>query len=638
MRLFSHKYRMLYLIAALTLSIVMLLVSSCAEEPPPVDETENPHEALFNILYSENNHTNNLSARQARDFYANGFPSDIAATIAESPSTIDIKLTASADKSVFSAGAEYADFAAKFLRDSSLNINSKRNPVSKDSITNIGLYLSGQKLASADILIEGGERFSVKSEELYPKYIAMDYADFFKILADATQINFFSQIPQYNFAIFQDKYSDLLNLTDISADRIKTVVKPFVDKLSEVIADENIAIDYDVSVEGIPGAVFKKVSVYFASEDLRQVLTALIQTAKENSALLGLIKEKYTIIYDGLAELAEIGIIDDLYYNGLPPAENIDNLLQSSFAALEVMLGSASGLPVKALAFDFYLDGTVLKCARIGVWTVLPENANAGIAPSAEAAGAPANAGQLNTASGTGGGTPLEEISQPGSASIIQNAGNPAMTIIFKSFDDEDKWRNDSLSVIYEDENGEKNTVSLSSKLLADKSGGSDILNASFDGPALDNRIPDISVNFDWDNRERSFTFITGYRDSAEKGEQATRFSGNFTDSGAGGYDFTFELGVDDPDFESDDGSDNNTDSNINNTRASYAINMRCEGSVSIGQTEIPAPEGEDVYYLVQDSFYDGTFENIFNEFYANLIRFASANRQLLSLYGFPGF
>jgi hypothetical protein len=69
-----------------------------------------------------------------------------------------------------------------------------------------------------------------------------------------------------------------------------------------------------------------------------------------------------------------------------------------------------------------------------------------------------------------------------------------------------------------------------------------------------------------------------------------------------------------------------------------FALSVRCGGRLYFKEAEIPSLLDEEVFTLVQDSFYDGAFEKLFNEFFANLIRFASANRQLLGIYGFPGF
>ena len=677
MKPFVEKSHMFVIRTLLSVLLVLLLiaplVSSCAtsEPPPVVEETEDPHEALFNILASEKNHTSNLKLKPVQDFYINGIPVDILAKFGETPMTVELTLKASVDGEVFTEDAEYADFAAKFLKDSSLSINSKRDPPSKNSVTNFELSLSDQKLASAEILIEGGERFSLKSDELYPKYIALEYPELMKIAADTAHNPVLSSIPRENFFILQDKYIDLLSLADIDADRFKSATKPFVDKLRDVIADENISIEYDVAVDGLPGSGYKKVSAGFASEDLRQLLTALAQAAKENTALLALIKDKYAVFYECVVELAEFGIVDDAYFSGLPPVENIESLFQSSFAAFEVMLGSTAGLPIKALLFDFYLDGTTLKCVHIGAWTDLPETSPAdgagvgAVTAVTTATGANTTTFQNAGATGQNGEAPPEEETQPSSLSVIKSAGAPSISVDIKSFDDQDKWRNDSLTIIYDSTDGEdgeddvnsengkdgkdgddgvkgkngddgvKNTISLYSKLSADKTGGENILTASFTGPALSHKIPNASVNFNWDSTSRSLLFITGFLDASGKEEPLIRFNGSMTDIDSGGFGLSAEFGFNDPDVDmpkkTAGGADQDPDS-------PYAVNVRCDGRITYGQVDIPSSQGEDVLLLVQDSFYDGTFETVFNEFYENLIRFASANVQLLSLYGFPGF
>jgi len=89
-----------------------------------------------------------------------------------------------------------------------------------------------------------------------------------------------------------------------------------LDKLKDVVSEENITLEQNAPVDAAPGGHMKKLSVSLASDDLRRVLTALVQAARENAALLALIKEKYAIVYDCITELIEFGI-------GADPARHV---------------------------------------------------------------------------------------------------------------------------------------------------------------------------------------------------------------------------------------------------------------------------------------------------------------------------
>ena len=597
--------------AILVFSLCAPLFSSCSEEAPQatedddipfveedvvVIEKEDTREALFNILASENNHSSDLSIQQVREFYANGTPDTLLANLSEVPMSADITLTASVDSSIFKDDATYADFTSNFLKDASLSVRSQRDPALRNSFTNFVVSLSGQKFASADILIENGDMFGVRSEELYPKYIAIDYADLQNIIYEATDNAAIINMTYDNLFLLHENYINLLGLTELSKDQAKSITKPFIDKLRDAISEENITIEYDAAADGVAGAGLKKVSAYLAADDLKQVLTALVQVAKENTAFLAFIKDKYSVFYDSILELAELGVKSEINTADLPPADRIESLFQSSFTAFEAMLGSSADFPIKAMAFDFYLDDSILKCIEINAWTQLPDK------PDAQ-----------------------DDAPRPSSYEIIQSAGAPDLSLALKSVGEPDGARLDSLSLVFSDEGGKKNELSLESKLTADKSGGANTMNFILKGPYFNDRAPNFIIDYSWDDKTISLLLNTRTRDDSGGERPLMKLFCELVGNDSGdGFDLSLELGMNDP--------------NVDAVGQEYVVDVRCAGSLSFGYADIPSLQDEDVFLLVQDSFYDGTFETIYNEFFENLVRFASANIQLLSLYGFPGF
>ena len=716
---------------ALTLVFIFLFTlinSSCAKPEPPVEEVvevaEDPHAALFDILYENNGHSANLHLRRVRGFYTDGLPSELPAKFSASQSSIDIKLTASIDSSVFGAGAEYTDFIMKLLRDASLTVNSRRDPVLKNSITNVGISLKGQRLASADVLVEGGERIGVSLGELYPTYITLDYIDLMKIISDVTHIDALGKVTYNNVLPIGYKALELFRLADINKEQTNAVTRPFYDKLSDVLSPDHITIDYGAGLERNDGAIplhfaegeggagfggfgglggangagvegdgdifslqglnniadsaengYKKVSVSLASDDLRHVLTALVQTAKENAAFLSFIKEKYAVIYDFAVELNGFGLVMDPAFSDLPPVEGVDYLLNSLLSAFETMLGSQASLPFKAMAFDFYLDGTVLKSVDIKLWTSLPDG-------DGSASGVQIVGDDGNRPAGVGAGTGAQIVGDDGnrpvgatevtpesrtvnSVSIVQNAGPPTLHITINSFDGKDGKRHDFTTVAFVGSEGEMNTITLSSRLAGDGAEGVNIIDAVFEGPAFDG-VPSVGLVSGSSGAARAFSLYSYIKSPQGADRPLLYISGNLTEA-EDGYLFTSGLGFNDPvamniggaggmrgigasAASTVSGASTASAASTSATSASasaqnapepdnpYIINLRCDGRLTFGPAEIPLLSDEDVYPLVQDSFYDGTFEAIFNEFYTNLVRFASANKQILSLYGFPGF
>ena len=385
---FMRNFFRTCLCSALLLALLLPLAASCAKPEPPAPVEEDPFEIFYDALSSDNKFTSNIGLTRLRDFYLAGSPVALLTKYASSQATINLDVSAAIDRAVFDGNTEYADFITKFLRDATLSLNMRRDPVKRNSVTNVSVALTGQKLAGADIIVENGERFAIRSPELYPTYIALDYADLIKIISDATHNAAIGRLSSDNIPSFSDELIKIIQLTDISADQIKTVTKPLIDKSKSEVAKENITIEDGVPADGLPGAAYKRVSLSLANEDLRQMLTVLTQTAKDNGALLALIKSKYSIIYDFAGELDDLGIDTGGFLSGLPPAESLDSLFQTSFATFESMLETSAGLPIKAVRFDIYLDGNVLTSMQLDIWTVLPDGVADRDDTAADAAGA----------------------------------------------------------------------------------------------------------------------------------------------------------------------------------------------------------------------------------------------------------
>jgi len=600
-------------LAALTL-VFTLLAASCAKPAPQPEEKEDTHETLFNILYSDNNHKSNLSLNRLRGFYAGGAPSELPKLFASSHTSLELRLEAAVGDSVFDEDTEFIEFINKLLTDASIIVNSRRDPVEKNSVTNIDIMLSGQRLAGADVIIEDGERIGINLRELYPKYIALEFPDLMNIISDVTGISALGQISYDNYFPLGGRIIDLLNLTDVDRERSKSIFKPFIDRLKNIITSENIVVEHGENE-------YKKVSVNLVSEDLKRVLTALVQAAKDNPELSALIKDKYAIIYDCFVGLNEYGIKLDPGIGGLPSVDSIDGLLNSLLSALESMLGSAAELPVQALAADFHLDGVTLVSVDFKAWIELPPIED--------------NRDTDENSENNGDST-----SSP--VYIINNAGAPDIKINISSIDYADGWRTDSFTAEFSDGDGVLNAVEMTSRLSGGNTGGINHIEAIFTGPAFDGSVPCVNISYEWEGDKKSaslYSFVYGPSGAAIPLLHITGgLSGN---EGAGGYLFNAELKLNDPNALYAPASNPTGGAPAAQGAeggSGYAINLNADGMLTFGQTPIPSLRGEDVYMLVQDSFYDGTFEAIYNEFYLNLIRFASANRQILSLYGFPGF
>ena len=646
----GNPHRIPLFIAAIVLLIATLLSSSCTKptqeddntaEPPTViiEKKEDLSEAFYAILNSENKHTSNLSLDKLREFYSGGSIAPLISKLAASQSTAEMNLSATVDRAVFEsetrnaespdAGNPNADFIAKLLRDASVSIKCSGDPSSRDSMTNIALVLSGRKLVSADLHITAGERFALRSEELYPNYVAIDYSDLMKIISDATHNETLGQLPYDSLFAISGKISKLFAIANVKRDQTAQIKKPFIDKMKDTAAKENFTIEEGVSIAAAPDKKFKKVSVSLASDDLRQMLTVMAQAAKENTALAELIKEKYTIFYDFIGEMADLGLNFEQFLNSLAPVESIDGMFQSSFAAFEAMLGSAEGLPIKAVKLDLFVDGAVLNCVNISAWT------------------------KIANAPGTGDSA-LPEAAQPDSVWIVENSGEPAIFVSLSSIDGGDKIRRDSLVAEIADAGGGKNKIKLTSELGAAKNGGESKLEAVFDGPAFMNDFPNFIFKFTRDGAVKSIFIQTDLREADGGLFPLMRFNGELKESGNGNsYEFGAELALNDINVPGSGSVSNAVDAlsaskAVNALSASatpwqaggsdYAVVVKCDGTLAFGRAVIPYIDEEGMLLLDQDSFYNGVFESVAKAFQNNLILFVSANRQFLSSYGAPGF
>ena len=605
------------LLAVLT-AMTAFITLSCVKEPERQQTTttkpvviEDTYDALYQILSQENKNTSAFGLKQIRDFYSAGTPFAILTKSLTSPNALDLNLKASVDRSVFDEDAEQADFIVNLLKDASVSIKCAADPKKKNGAVNVEVILSGQRLAGAELLTEGGERFAVRSPELYPNYLAMEVDDFMKIISDAAHSNAFRQLTQKNALTVNDRYLKIIGLLEIGQERSKSILKPFIEKSRGAITKDNVVIEHDAEIEGIPDKKFKKVSVSLVSDDLHRMLTAMVQAAKENRELTALVKEKYAAVYDYLAELAEIGLDPGLSFDGMPPAENIDGMFQSTFAAFEMMLDSASELPIKAISLDLYVDGFVLNCINFKVWmNETPETAAGSQSDSkTKESQSDSKAKESQSDAGDGDGA---------------FAGEPALSVWINAYELQGGRRVDSFTASFGEAGGATSGVSLNSELIAGKNGGTNVIILSLDGPAFYGGISSVSLNYEWDRKRKSLKLTTALSDDNGEKFDVTGIKGEMTESDGGNdYEFTAELNFNDPKAP---------------TSSGYAASIWCDGRLSFKQAEIPAIDYEDSKFINQDSFYDGTFENIFNEFYSNVVRFASANRQLLGLYGFPGF
>ena len=658
-----RAFRALALCVMLAFFVAAPLAASCVkipDPPPPQPEPEvvdDPRDTLFTILSRENKHTTSLGIKRIKEFYAAAAEPGLFSRLLSSQNEIDVNLTASVSDAVISGGGEYADFVSRLLRDASLSVKCANDPATMNGMTNIGVMLSGRKLAGADILVRGGERFAIRSEELYPTYLALDYPDLMKILSDATKNDELNKLTYGSIFSLDEKLAALPGLTDVNQERSEAMMKSFVDKARDAVVKDSVTIENDVTLEGAAGRRYKKVSVALASEDLRQLLTALAQAARDDAALSALIKEKYAVIYGYASELADLGIDLGPPLNSLPPVESIEGTLQSSFAAFEVMLGSAEGLPVKAVKLELYVNGTVLECVNMDFWTA-PEGTATGTATS--------------TATGTATGAGGASAGGSGANAGGSGAGEPAFSIRLRSLDEPDGRRQDLLAAAFGAPGAEKSAVSINSELNADKNGGLNTIDVSLSGPVFANGINHINMICERGRKAKSFTLSTGMTNAAGAEMPLMRFKSAVAENENGSsYNISAELDLNDSKFltrsraagggpgdagkgdadaagtgtavknganDAGDAGDAGKGGADNDGSPAYAVSIRCEGRLTFAQVDIPPLDDENILPLTQESFYDGTINAIYDDFYANLIRFASANRQLLSLYGFPGF
>ena len=85
--------RAAFLLCALALLAAPFMTASCAKtEPPPpiVEKTEDPRDALFDILYSANGYTNNINMRRMREFYSSAIPPDLISNLTSAQSSYGV--------------------------------------------------------------------------------------------------------------------------------------------------------------------------------------------------------------------------------------------------------------------------------------------------------------------------------------------------------------------------------------------------------------------------------------------------------------------------------------------------------------------------------------------------------------------
>jgi hypothetical protein len=569
----ASRIRAMSLAVCLTLLLAFLL-SACAnpQEPKP-----DAHETFFQVLNAENQYASELGLAPLSAFYDVGASDELFQKLASAPSTTTMNLSAKVADALFPP--EATGFVLKLLQDLTLSFSSKSDPAKMNNQTNVAVMLSGRKLASADLLVESGERFGVRSEEFYPQYVAVEYEELLNIIANMTGSDEMFQLSKENFQQLGEKYLSLINLMNLSPEQVKETTKPFVDKAKEVVVKEKVTLEEGAAVEGVPDKTYTKLSLSLSADEFKQLLTALTQTAKENTALMALIKEKYTIFYDYMSALAELGGDGGALLGTMPLPENLESLIQSTLTGLETYIGSTA-MPFGDFTAALYLDGKAMKCFNVTV-----------------------------------------QISD-------ESLGMSAVSLWFKAYADADGTQNGLLVFAFNGEGGAENTATLTSVLKESQDGGSHALKLNFEGPDFVGGAAAFALDYSRTGKEESLKLESGMPDaSGGTTTPIVGFQGTLKDAGDGNnYAYTASIGANDP------------TGGIETTAGAYTVDLMLDGTVSFGDVTIPAFADEDALFLTQDNFYDGTFDAIASTVNDNISRFIQANMQLLGQYGVPGF
>ena len=360
-----------YALCFLLMFSVLLAASSCQRAPEPEDEfvptpeevyVDTPKDIFFYSMRGEKGFSLSLglpsssSVHQEISLYRAGLSRTPA------PVTSDIELTGQLNRS-FAPGTGI-EFLSSLLEDAVISVNSRLDLANAYSEFGAELALSGDKILGVE-LVSDGETLWARSDELLPEYVSFGgsmIAPLARTLGlDASIMEGLSSLYKFalNFPNHRVEGMDTLLDLVITTEQIGTLLIPYIGDLEDSVATEDFFEEDGVEIEGVPGQLYKRVSMRVGTETLGAVLAVYSERLVNDVALM----EQFTAFYNRLYDFrVSVTPPEELEQLGLIDADRAITILKEAVSALGAtakagVLGESGSLTV-----SFYYEGNTVKC------------------------------------------------------------------------------------------------------------------------------------------------------------------------------------------------------------------------------------------------------------------------------------
>ena len=368
-RLFLSPFS--YALCFLLFLAVLLAASSCQKAPEPEEDfVPTPEEVYVDTLKDIFFYT----IRGEKGFSLSlGLPSSsyvhqevglLRAGLSRSPAPVSsyIELTGQLNRNL--APGVGIEFLSRLLEDATITVNSKLDFANGYSEFGADLNLSGDKILGIELISDGASLW-VRSDELLTEYVSVGnslIAPLARTLGlDASIIEglssgytFASDFPNYRVE-GTEALLDLVKTTE----QIGSLLFSYIDDLEDSVEADDFSEEESIEIEGVPGQLYKRVSMSVGTETLGAVLAAYSERLVNDVALLEQFMTFYNRLYDFRVsvtppeELEQLGLID---------ADRAITILKDAVAALGATAKAGVLGATGSLTISFYYDGNTVKC------------------------------------------------------------------------------------------------------------------------------------------------------------------------------------------------------------------------------------------------------------------------------------
>jgi hypothetical protein len=539
---------------------------------------------------------------------------------------------------------QYASIIEPVLADLAVSVSSKTDYASQKAQTSVAVNLSGQKLASLDVLYDGEGRIGVSSKEIHPSPVFVSLGDFPQLMAAAT-----GQEPGEGAAIapldsLQKFCGQLLALPDavsLTREEFDAVAGPYFDLAQELLPDGSFALTEGASVPEISGKSYDKVSLLISDADLKALAIAMIERARDDAELFSLLQRKYQPIYDLCSSaLDDFGsLADGAAASGasLPSPAAVPDLAKAALLSAQASVTLHQTQEGRMFGVDIYLDGSDVMC--LNVYSAAPDGTRTGadfwyknyLSPGGSVQyvdisasyDLPGGSGASQDSAGAAAGSVGEE---PERAAIEIMS---AMSLAGGSGESGEGVEGSHVLEVYVDIPASMRQASPAAIWRADRSGGEERLSLSFGERRLGGGEPAPGTDGEAVRARGAGAFVPYAVLRSETRE-----------SDGGGFGLTAEMSLYDPSMEPDAAAQSGAvgagGAQPGSPGAGAPIaTVSVSGSVKFGAVDIPDLDygAGDAVILTPESFDDGTFEALAADVGNGVTMLAFSNLQLISRY-----